>query len=58
MGLWQLGIYGDRQGDAQVDESRQVVPLADVWEPGEAFTSDLKDARVRVEGRFAATTSR
>ena len=53
MGLWQLGIYEGRQGDAQDDTRSQVVPIADVWAPGEAFTSDLKDKRVSVEGRFA-----
>jgi cytochrome oxidase assembly protein ShyY1 len=53
MGLWQLGIYEGRQGDAQDGARRSVVPLADVWGPGEAFTSDLKDKRVSVEGRFA-----
>ena len=30
-----------------------VVPLADVWRPGEPFTSDLRDKRVSLEGRFA-----
>ena len=53
MGLWQLGIYEGRQGDAQDGAGQQVVPLADVWQPGEAFTSDLKDQRVSLEGRFA-----
>ena len=53
MGMWQLGIYEGRQGDAQDGARRQVVPLADVWRPGEAFTSDLKDKRVSVTGRFA-----
>ena len=53
MGLWQLGIYEGRQGDAQDGASRKVEPLADVWGPGEAFTSDLKDKRVSLEGRFA-----
>lgn len=53
MGLWQLGIYEGRQGDAQDGVRRQVVPLADVWGPGEAFTSDLKGKRVSLEGRFA-----
>jgi cytochrome oxidase assembly protein ShyY1 len=54
MGLWQLGAYEGRQGDAQVGERQQVVPLADVWEPGEEFTSDLQDKRVSLRGRFAA----
>ena len=54
MGVWQLGIYEGRQGDAQDGRREQVVPLADVWRPGEAFTSDLKDQRVRISGRFAA----
>ena len=53
MGLWQLGVYEGRQGDAQDGASQEVVPLADVWRPGEAFTADLKDKRVSVEGRFA-----
>jgi surfeit locus 1 family protein len=53
MGLWQLGIYEGRQGDAQDGARQQVVPLADVWQPGEAFTSGLKDKRVSLEGRFA-----
>ena len=53
MGLWQLGIYEGRQGDAQDGARRSVVPLADVWGPGEEFTSDLKDKRVSIKGRFA-----
>ena len=53
MGLWQLGVYGGRQGDAQKGARQQVVPLADVWQPGQAFTSDLKDQRVSLRGRFA-----
>jgi surfeit locus 1 family protein len=53
MGLWQLGIYEGRQGDAQDGARQQVEPIAAVWQPGEAFTSDLKDKRVSVEGRFA-----
>jgi surfeit locus 1 family protein len=53
MGLWQLGIYEGRQGEAQDDVRHRVVPLAEVWEPGEAFTSELKDRRVRLTGRFA-----
>jgi len=53
MGLWQLGVYEGRQDDAQEGARDQVVPLADVWAPGEAFTSDLKDKRVSVAGRFA-----
>jgi cytochrome oxidase assembly protein ShyY1 len=52
--MWQLGTYEGRQGDAQDGASRQVVPLADVWEPGEAFTADPKSKRVSLEGRFAA----
>ena len=54
MGLWQLDAYEGRQDDAQGGARRQVVPLAEVWRPGEAFTSDLKDKRVSVKGRFAA----
>ncbi len=53
MGLWQLDAYKGRQGDAEDGARRQVVPLADVWKPGEAFTSDLTGQRVSVEGRFA-----
>ncbi len=53
MGLWQLGTYEGRQGDAQDEAGRQAVPLADVWQPGEAFTSELKDKHVSLEGRFA-----
>jgi cytochrome oxidase assembly protein ShyY1 len=53
MGLWQLGLYEGRQGDAQRGARHEVVPLAEVWQPGEAFTSDLTDKRVSVEGRFA-----
>ena len=54
MGLWQLGIYEGRQGDAQDGARREVVPLADVWRPGEAFTSELRHKRVSLEGRFAS----
>ena len=53
MGLWQLGVYEGRQGDAQDGARDQVVPLADVWGPGEAFTSDLEHKRVSIAGRFA-----
>jgi surfeit locus 1 family protein len=53
MGLWQLGVYDGRQGDAQAQARNEVVPLKEVWEPGEAFTSDLKDKRVSISGRFA-----
>ena len=54
MGLWQLGVYEGRQGDARGDTRDQIVPLADVWAPGEEFTSDLEHKRVTVTGRFAA----
>ena len=53
MGLWQLGVYEGRQGDAQEGARQRVVPLADVWRPGQAFTSDLKDQRVSLKGQFA-----
>jgi cytochrome oxidase assembly protein ShyY1 len=53
MGLWQLGVYEGRQGDAQADTRDHVVPLADVWAPGEKFTSDLEHQRVSIAGRFA-----
>jgi cytochrome oxidase assembly protein ShyY1 len=53
MGLWQLGVYEGRQGDAQDDTRHQAVPLTEVWAPGEAFTSDLEHKRVSIEGRFA-----
>jgi cytochrome oxidase assembly protein ShyY1 len=53
MGLWQLGLYEGRQGDAQDGARQQVEALEEVWRPGEAFTSDLKDKRVSLEGRFA-----
>ena len=53
MGLWQLGIYEGRQGDAQDNTRERVVPLADIWAPGAEFTSDLNDQRVSIAGRFA-----
>lgn len=52
MGLWQLGVYEGRQGDAREHASDEVVPLEDVWTPGEPFSRDLKDQRVTVTGRF------
>lgn len=53
MGLWQIGAYESRQGEAQDGVRQDVVPIEDVWRPGEAFTSDLKGTRVRIKGRFA-----
>ena len=53
MGLWQLGVYGDRQGDARERARHEVVPIDMVWTPGEAFSSGLRDQRVSVTGRFA-----
>ena len=53
MGLWQAGTYEGRQGDAREGASREVVPLDDVWKPGEELTRDLEHRRVEVEGRFA-----
>jgi cytochrome oxidase assembly protein ShyY1 len=54
MGLWQLGVYEGRQGDAKEHALHEVAPLAEVWKPGAPFTSDLEDQRVTVTGRFAA----
>ncbi len=53
MGLWQLGAYEGRQGDAADNAQRRVVPIGEVWKPGEPFTKELEHQRVRVEGRFA-----
>lgn len=55
MGLWQAGTYGGRQGDAREGASREVVPLVEVWQPGQELTKDLEHRRVSVEGRFAET---
>ncbi len=54
MGLWQLGTYEGRQGDARDGAGQSVTPLADVWRPGEAFTSEMQDRRVHLSGRLAA----
>ncbi len=53
MGLWQLGAYEGRQGDAEDNAARRILPLQEVWKPGEPFTKDLEHQRVTVEGRFA-----
>jgi cytochrome oxidase assembly protein ShyY1 len=53
MGLWQLGVYEGRQGDAKESALHEVEPLAEVWRPSEPFRSDLQDQRVTVTGRFA-----
>jgi cytochrome oxidase assembly protein ShyY1 len=57
MGLWQAGIYDNRQAHERAD--KQAVPrvaLTDIWGPGETFTNVLKSRPVTVEGEFAPTS--
>jgi cytochrome oxidase assembly protein ShyY1 len=53
MGLWQLGVYEGRQGDAKEAALHEVEPLAEGGRPSEPVRSDLQDQRVTVTGRFA-----
>lgn len=55
MGLWQLGVYGEKHDD-QVARQERAKPadLLSVWGPDDPFTADLVDRRVRVDGSFDA----
>ena len=51
MGLWQLGVYGDKHEDAAAEtRAKAPVDLLKVWGPDDAFRADLLDRRVRIEG--------
>lgn len=53
-GLWQLGVYDQRQEHERAD--RQQVPtvlLGDIWAAGEPFTAELNHRPVEVSGTFA-----
>ena len=53
MGLWQLGVYGQKHDDRVAEQAKvKPVELLSVWGPDDAFTADLLDRRVRIHGRF------
>lgn len=53
MGLWQLGVYGAKHDDeAAARANAAPVDLLTVWGPDDAFTADLLDRRVIVNGEF------
>ena len=55
MGLWQLGVYDDRQrDDALARAARQPVPLDDVLGPDAAFPARATGRPVTVSGRYLA----
>lgn len=55
MGLWQLGVYDDRQrDDAQERARQQPVPLDDVLGPDSAFPAGATGRPVIVKGRYRA----
>jgi surfeit locus 1 family protein len=53
LGLWQLGVYDDRQhDDAEAALDRPPLPLDDVIGPDEAFPDDGVGRRVTVAGTY------
>jgi surfeit locus 1 family protein len=56
MGLWQAGVYDNRQKDEQADK-REVprVALTQLWTPDEPFSGVLNHRPVTIEGSFAPT---
>ncbi len=55
LGLWQLGVYDDRQrDDARSTLGRAPVALTDVIGPDDAFPSDGVSRPVTVRGRYLA----
>lgn len=56
MGLWQAGVYDNRQHDEQADKrSVPRVALTDLWSPDAPFTGVLNHRPVTIEGTFAPT---
>jgi len=53
MGIWQLGVYDQRQADERADQQGSAaVPIEDVWGPDQVFTTDQDQRLVTVTGRF------
>lgn len=53
MGMWQLGVYDDRQADQRAENAEvSAVPLESVWSPGETFTTRQDQRHVTVTGTF------
>ncbi len=53
MGLWQLGVYGEKHEDEAAAQAKAApVDLLKVWGPDDAFTADLVDRRVRIDGEL------
>lgn len=51
MGLWQMGVYDAKHEDKAAEQANaKPVDLLKVWGPDDAFTADLVDRRVRIEG--------
>jgi surfeit locus 1 family protein len=56
MGLWQAGVYDDRQHDEQADKrSVPRVALTDLWTPDEPFLTRFNHRPVTIDGTFAPT---
>lgn len=56
-GLWQLGVYGDRQALSAEQRSTQVpIPIDEVLGPDDAFTAEADARSVRVEGEYSGQT--
>ena len=56
MGLWQLGVYDQRQESERAD--KQQVPrveLTDIWSPGASFTNKQDMRPVTITGEFLPT---
>jgi len=56
MGLWQLGVYDDRQAHERADrQAVPTVPIDTIWGEDEPFTSTVNHRPVTVDGVFAPT---
>lgn len=54
MGLWQAGVYDNRQHEEQADKRTvPTVALEGLWKPGEPFLSKFNHRPVTVDGTFA-----
>lgn len=54
MGLWQAGVYDNRQEHEKADQQRVPrVAMADIWAADEPFSAVLNQRPVTVEGQFA-----
>lgn len=53
MGIWQLGVYDQRQAAELADQPQAAVqPIEDVWAPGAVFTTDQDQLPVSITGTF------